>query len=114
MVVNRSSQIWMHLLMLLIQGVRAGRGPLARLSCALRRGPVVFTYGLSHGWSHGLGEIVTALLDNKMQIIQLVEHDSVPWEALPGQMVVDDAGGCRLSTAPERLAASYTIQAIKL
>jgi hypothetical protein len=49
-----------------------------------------------------------------MQITQLVEHDSVPCKALPGQMVVDDAGEWRLSTAPERLAASYTIQAIKL
>jgi SAM-dependent methyltransferase len=75
---------------------------------------VVFTQGLSHSWNHGLGEIITALLDNKMRITQLVEHDSVPWEALPGQMVVDGAGEWRLSTAPERLAASYTMQAIKL
>lgn len=28
-------------------------------------------------------------------------------------MVVDDAGEWRLNTAPERLAASYTMQAIK-
>jgi hypothetical protein len=75
---------------------------------------VVFTHGLSHSWNHGLGEIITALLGNKMRITQLVEHDIVSWEALAGQMVVDDAGEWRLSTAPERLAASYTMQAIKL
>jgi hypothetical protein len=38
-------------------------------------------------WNHGLGEIVTALLDaGGMEIAGLVERDSVPWEALPGQM----------------------------
>ncbi|MBV8994965.1 MAG: hypothetical protein JO287_15000 [Pseudonocardiales bacterium] len=45
-----------------------------------------------------------------MRLTRLIEHDIVPWEALPGQMVVDDAGEWRLSTAPERLAASYTMQ----
>jgi hypothetical protein len=57
--------------------------------------------------------IITALLEAGMRLTALVEHDSVPWEALPGQMVVDDAGEWRLSTEPERLAASYTMQAIK-
>jgi hypothetical protein len=57
--------------------------------------------------------IITALLDAGMRLTALVEHDSVPWEALPGQMVADDAGEWRLSAEPERLAASYTLQAIK-
>jgi SAM-dependent methyltransferase len=74
---------------------------------------VVFTHRLSHTWNHGIGEIITALLGAGMQLTALVEHDSVPWEALPGHMVVDDAGEWRLSTEPERLAASYTMQAIK-
>ena len=74
---------------------------------------VVFTQGLSHSWNYGLGEIITALLDAGMRLTALVEHDSVPWEALPGHMVVDDEGEWRLSTEPERLAASYTMQAIK-
>jgi hypothetical protein len=38
-------------------------------------------------WNHGLGEIIQALVDNGMEITGLVEHKSVPWEALPGQMV---------------------------
>ncbi|MGH3857563.1 MAG: class I SAM-dependent methyltransferase [Pseudonocardiaceae bacterium] len=74
---------------------------------------VVFTHRLSHNWNHGLGEIITALLDAGMRLTALVEHDSVPWEALPGHMAVDDAGEWRLSARPERLAASYTMQAIK-
>ncbi len=39
---------------------------------------------VSHSWNHGLGEIVTALLDAGLVLTQLVEHDTVPWEALPG------------------------------
>ena len=74
---------------------------------------VVFTHRVSHCWNHGLGEIITAVLDAGMRLIALVEHRSVPWEALPGHMVADDAGEWRLNTAPERLAASYTMQAIK-
>ena len=40
----------------------------------------------NYSWNHGLGEIVTALMDAGMQLTMLEEHDSVPWEALPGQM----------------------------
>ena len=47
---------------------------------------VEFTQNLTHSWNHGLGEIITALMDAGMQLTMLVEHDSVPWEALPGQM----------------------------
>ncbi len=37
-------------------------------------------------WNHGLGEIVQALLGVGMVLTGLVEHRSVPWDALPGQM----------------------------
>jgi SAM-dependent methyltransferase len=73
----------------------------------------VITHTVTHSWNHGLGEIVTALLAAGLKLTQFVEHDSVPWEALPGHMVRDDAGEWRLSANPERLAASYTIQAVK-
>jgi SAM-dependent methyltransferase len=75
---------------------------------------VVFTENTTHSWNHGLGEIVTALVAEGMQITGLVEHDSVPWEALPGQMTRDDRGEWRLTDRPWRLAASYTLQAVKL
>ncbi len=45
-----------------------------------------FVHTVSHEWSHGLGEVVTALLDAGMVITGLVEHDSVPWNARPGEM----------------------------
>ncbi len=74
---------------------------------------VVFTANTTHEWSHGLGEIVTALIAEGLQITGLDEHDSVPWDALPGQMTNDDRGEWRLTDRPWRLAASYTLQALK-
>jgi SAM-dependent methyltransferase len=72
-----------------------------------------FTANRTHEWSHGLGETVSALLEAGLQLTSLVEHDSVPWEALPGQMSRDEYGEWRLSERPWRLAASFTLQARK-
>ena len=74
---------------------------------------VVFTANVTHEWNHGLGEIYTALTDAGMRVTGLVEHDSVPWDALPGLMTRDEHGEFRLTDRPERLAASYTLQAVK-
>jgi SAM-dependent methyltransferase len=72
-----------------------------------------FTHNVTHEWNHGLGEIVTALLNAGMEIRVLEEHDSVPWEALPGKMSKTEAGEWRLADRPWRLPHSYTLQAIK-
>lgn len=68
---------------------------------------------VTHAWNHGLGEIITALLTHGLDITGLVEHQSIPWNALPGQMVCDDHGEYRLKEAPWRLPLSYTLQAVK-
>ncbi len=65
-------------------------------------------------WNHGLGEILTALLDAGLRLTALVEHDSVPWPALPGLMDLDPSTGeYRLADRPERLPASYTLTAVR-
>lgn len=74
---------------------------------------VSFTHTVSHEWNHGLGEIVSALLEAGLQITGLVEHDTVPWEARPGEMVPVGGGEWRLAERPERLPASFTLQAVK-
>ena len=66
----------------------------------------VFTHNRTHQWNHGLGEIVTALLDAGLELTGLAEHDSVPWDAMPGMM--EEAGG-----GEWRLAHTYTLQAVK-
>lgn len=74
---------------------------------------VQFTANTTHSWNHGLGEIVTALLNRGLELTGLVEHDSVPWEPLPGQMEPIGAGEYRLRDRPWRLPHSYTLQARK-
>jgi SAM-dependent methyltransferase len=74
---------------------------------------VVFEKNTTHEWNHGLGEIVSALLDESLEITMLVEHDSVPWDAMPGLMEVIDNGEYRLIDRPWRLPHSYTLQAVR-
>ena len=72
-----------------------------------------FTNNITHSWNHGIGEVVTALLDNGMRLTMLVEHDSVPWEGLPGKMTQIGDGEWQLADRPWRVAHSYTLQAAK-
>lgn len=75
---------------------------------------VRLTATTTHSWNHGMAEIITALLDAGLRLTQFVEHTSVPWNAIPGQMTqVGELKEWQLTTDPERVAASYTIQASK-
>lgn len=73
----------------------------------------VFQENTTHEWNHGLGEIVTALLARGLRLTGLAEHDSVPWDALPGQMERLGSGEFRLAERPWRLPHSYTLRALK-
>jgi hypothetical protein len=72
-----------------------------------------FQHTVTHEWNHGLGEIVSSLLDRGMQLTMLVEHDTVPWDALPGWMDNVGHGEYRLRDRPWRLPHTYTLQAVK-
>lgn len=72
-----------------------------------------FIHTVTHVWNHGLAEIVTALLDAGMTLTMLVEHDSVPWNALPSQMEQIELGEWRLVDRPWRVPHTYTLQAVK-
>ena len=74
---------------------------------------VVFTTNVTHEWNHGLAEIITAVQGAGLTFDSLTEHDSAPWNALPGLMTEDAAGEWRLTENPNRLAATYTLQAHK-
>ena len=67
---------------------------------------MVFTQNVSHEWNHGLGEIVTALLDAGLALTGLAEHDSVPVERLPGQ----DGAGRRGRVAAGRPSGPAGVQ----
>jgi SAM-dependent methyltransferase len=71
------------------------------------------THTKTYEWNHGLGEIVTALLNAGLTLTMLIEHDSVPWEALPGQMIERSNGEFALDARTGVAPLSYTIQAVK-
>ena len=48
-----------------------------------------------------------------MDLTGFVEHDSVPWEALPGQMERIEGDEWRLADRPWRLPHTYTLQAVR-
>lgn len=73
-----------------------------------------FRADVSHSWNHGIGETVMALLDTGMALDLLIEHDSCPWEALPGKMAEGDDGEWRLLERPERLPLTYTLKAHRI
>lgn len=64
-------------------------------------------------WNHGLGEIVTALLQAGLRLDELTEYDSAPEQVLPGRMRADGPAQWRLVDRPARLPASYTLHATK-
>jgi hypothetical protein len=63
---------------------------------------VTFEHTATMEWNHGIGEIVTALLGAGMTITGLVEHQTVPGEALPGRMTLR-GDEWQLTEKPERL-----------
>jgi SAM-dependent methyltransferase len=74
---------------------------------------VSFEHTRSVEWNHGLGQTVTALLDHGLVVTALVEHDSIPWNAMPGHMDEIGGGEWRLRDRPERLPHSFTVAAVK-
>ena len=74
---------------------------------------VVFEHNTTHEWNHGLGEIVTALLEAGLTITGLKEHTTVPWDGLGGQMRRLADGEYQVRDAPERLPHTYTLQAVR-
>tara|TARA_R110000868_G_scaffold4950_2_gene30710 strand:- start:492 stop:1319 length:828 start_codon:yes stop_codon:yes gene_type:complete len=74
---------------------------------------VALTSYKTNEWQHGIGEVVTALVDAGLRLEFLHEHDRLVWPGIPG-MVRQDAD---YFTAPEgapRLPFSYSISARKL
>ena len=70
-----------------------------------------FNASRSHSWNHGIAETVMAVMDAGLSLDLLVEHDSCPWEALPGKMIEGDDGEWRLTERRERLPLTYTLRA---
>ncbi|WP_139978067.1 class I SAM-dependent methyltransferase [Nocardioides litoris] len=74
----------------------------------------VFEHVTTHEWNHGIGQVLTAVLDAGLVVTGFEEHDSAPWDALPGMTEpTDDEGELRLRDRPWRVPFTYTLQAVK-
>lgn len=75
----------------------------------------VFTHNRTVEWNHGLGEVIGAVMEAGLDLTGFVEHDSVAWDALPGQMerLPENTNEWRLIDRPWRLPHTYTLQAVK-
>lgn len=67
----------------------------------------------SYGWTHGLGEIVTALIDHDLRVDTLVEHDWDVFQRYPWMVSTDDG---KYVAPPEvhRVPMTFTLTATKL
>ena len=64
-------------------------------------------------WNHGLGEIVTALLDAGLDLRALREHRTLEWQGLP-QMTLGEDGLWRLpSPQADLVPLMYTVVGVK-
>jgi SAM-dependent methyltransferase len=66
-------------------------------------------------FNHGLGEVFTALRDAGLAVTDFEEHRTVPWNPLGAAFIAspDHPGEFELREHPERLPATYTLQARK-
>lgn len=58
-------------------------------------GPGTVAHARTYEWGHGLGEVVTALLDAGLVLDSLREHRELDWQGLP-QMILGEDGMWRL------------------
>ena len=64
--------------------------PLEWVEDTTYAGEGVLAHPRQYEWNHGIGEIVTAVLDAGLEIRALREHRSLEWQGLPHMVLADD------------------------
>lgn len=75
-------------------------------------GPHLSKGTVTYEWSHGLGEIVTSLIESGLQIEFLHEHQFAEYHAFPA-CAGDGKGHWRFPDNPERLPLMFSLKATK-
>lgn len=67
----------------------------------------------SYEWNHGVGQVVTALIDNGLRITKLTEHDWTVWPRWPWLVQISEGRDRRWTTPPgaPRLPLTFTLLA---
>ncbi|MFC7549583.1 class I SAM-dependent methyltransferase [Plantactinospora sp. GCM10030261] len=87
----------------------AGRGPIELdATRTYTDGPALSTSTTSYEWAHGLGEVVTALVDAGITVTRLRESGTLPWPRWP-HMVPTDDGWWRLPDDAPRIPLFYAL-----
>ncbi len=68
---------------------------------------------LTYDWNHGVGEVLTALIDAGLRIDRVEEYDFVEWKALEG-MIQNDQGHWVLPDGNLRIPMMWSINATKV
>jgi SAM-dependent methyltransferase len=72
-------------------------------------GDYTLTERVTYEWNHGLGEVVTAVLDAGMVLDRLVEHRECEWKALPKMVPIEH--GRWVLPDPSRVPLMFTLEA---
>ncbi len=75
-------------------------------------GPGLSKKTINYEWSHGLGEIVTSLIESGLRIDFLHEHQFAEYHAFPA-CIGNGRGNWRFEEHPERLPLMFSIKATK-
>jgi SAM-dependent methyltransferase len=67
----------------------------------------------TYQWGHGLGEIITAIIDAGLGLEFVHEHREVGWRALPSLAPADTSGMWRVPERAERLPLMFSLKATK-
>jgi hypothetical protein len=71
------------------------------------------TNSRTYEWNHGLGEIITALLDHGLVLEAFEEHRTLHWRALPHMTERPDETYELPPSQQDQVPLSYTLQARK-
>lgn len=99
--------------LLLRQDYLEGRGAIERKSAfTYTDGPALQEATRAYEWRHGLGEVVTALVEAGLTITRLRETELLPWPRWE-RMVRDESGWWRLPPTDPLIPLLYGLTAIK-
>ena len=99
-------------LLSIVEPYLGGTGPIGYEDDTTYAGEGKMKNTVRYNFKHGLGEIVTALIDAGLRIEFLREHQFCDWQGIPHLRKGDDRWW-RLPDQPERLPLMYSVRAVK-
>jgi SAM-dependent methyltransferase len=91
-----------------------GRGAIERdATNTYTDGPALTSNTTAYEWTHGLGEVITSLVEAGLAVTALRETDLLPWPRWPRMVRDEDSGWWRLPQGDPRIPLLYALTATK-